>query len=388
MTPRAKIIEDVLYNQPAPIDPQCSFCERHRGYAEHLGADKHWRALYPDFTGEGVCIEKVRPRAWNKWRIMGGWIRINELDGAIELSKGNNEPSSGEPLAAAPQMAAAQGPQGLGPQGPQGPPGPWSNYQPTQQQATAPPMPQQASQPAHFPGPQPGGENPWAGFSGVAHMQSQPNMPAQATHPQMPQPMQPPMQPQMPMQQQQQQMQQPQMPQPQMPPQAQTQQAPMPQPGQQSQAGPGENGYTNYHSVGQFGQPAATPYPQGFHGNPTSAETPPWQDMRNIRGLRRDEDSMSMAGNAGTRSEPGDTRESDSCPDMLDPKLKFAYAFYRKSMQQPAQAVQAALMKYEVDPQQLYCSVCRQHAVFGSEAIPPHMFAAHLTGQGHFANLQ
>ena len=44
------------YNQPAPIDPQCSFCERHRGYAEHLGADKHWRALYPDFTGEGVCI--------------------------------------------------------------------------------------------------------------------------------------------------------------------------------------------------------------------------------------------------------------------------------------------------------------------------------------------
>ena len=30
-------------------------------------------------------IEKVRPRAWNKWRIMGGWIRINELDGAIEL---------------------------------------------------------------------------------------------------------------------------------------------------------------------------------------------------------------------------------------------------------------------------------------------------------------
>ncbi|CAE7231815.1 unnamed protein product [Symbiodinium sp. CCMP2592] len=398
MTPRAKIIEDVLYNQPAPIDPQCSFCERHRGYAEHLGADKHWRALYPEFTGEGVCIEQVRPRAWNKWRIMGGWIRINELDGAIEISKGNNEPSSTEGIAAAPQIPSqpqgmqAQGPQApQGPQGPQGPPGPaphaaWANYQPTQtQQPAAPPMPQQA-QPVPTPAPQPGGESPWANFSGVAHMQAQPTMATPAAPQQMQQPMQPQMQPQMPMQQQQQQqpMQQQQMPQ-QMPPQAQTQpQAQMPQPGHQAQPGPGENGYTNYHP-GQFGQPAATPYPQGFQGNPNPA-APPWADIRDIRGLRRDPDSMSLAGNAGTRSEPGDTRESDSA--MLSQELRFAYTFYCRSMQKPAQAVQAALMKHEVDPQHLHCSVCRQIAVFGSEAIPPNLFAAHLTSQAHFMNLQ
>ena len=64
----------ILASQPIPLDPQCTLCERHRGYNEHLGADKHWRALYPTFTGEGVCISQVRDRVWNRVRISGGWV--------------------------------------------------------------------------------------------------------------------------------------------------------------------------------------------------------------------------------------------------------------------------------------------------------------------------
>lgn len=44
------------------------------GYEEHLGADKHWRALYPDYTGEGVVIEDIRDKVWNTMKIQNGWV--------------------------------------------------------------------------------------------------------------------------------------------------------------------------------------------------------------------------------------------------------------------------------------------------------------------------
>lgn len=64
----------ILASQPIPLDPQCTLCERHRGYNEHLGAEKHWKALYPTYTGDGVVISQVRDRVWNKVRIAGGWV--------------------------------------------------------------------------------------------------------------------------------------------------------------------------------------------------------------------------------------------------------------------------------------------------------------------------
>eukprot|EP00913_Durusdinium_trenchii_P016474 g15485.t1 len=94
MTPRADIMVRILASQPIPLDPQCTLCERHRGYNEHLGAEKHWKALYPTYTGDGVVISQVRDRVWNKVRIAGGWVRINELDGAIEMAKGTAEPQA------------------------------------------------------------------------------------------------------------------------------------------------------------------------------------------------------------------------------------------------------------------------------------------------------
>ena len=39
-----------------------------------MGADKHWRALYPDYTGEGVVIEDIRDKVWNTMKIQNGWV--------------------------------------------------------------------------------------------------------------------------------------------------------------------------------------------------------------------------------------------------------------------------------------------------------------------------
>ncbi|CAE7943680.1 unnamed protein product, partial [Symbiodinium sp. KB8] len=155
MTPRAKIIENML----DPIQPQCKFCDRHRGYSEHLGADKHWRALYPQYTGEGVVIAGVRPRAWNKWRVAAGFVRINELDGTIEIARGSRDPDlTDSPAEPAPAQAT---------------PDPWANYsglhQPHPQSMQPPPaqtMQQapQPAQPAGFPAQPPHGQPPldWA----------------------------------------------------------------------------------------------------------------------------------------------------------------------------------------------------------------------------------
>ena len=44
---------------------------------------------------DGAVVALVRERLWNKLRVPGGWIRINELDGAIEVARG------GDPEAAA-----------------------------------------------------------------------------------------------------------------------------------------------------------------------------------------------------------------------------------------------------------------------------------------------
>eukprot|EP00439_Symbiodinium_sp_Y106_P054387 s1176_g7.t1 len=192
MTPRAKIIEDML----GAIQPQCKFCDRHRGYSEHLGAEKHWRALYDGkYTAEGVVIAGVRPLAWNKWRVTGGFVRINELDGTIEISRGSRDPDLDSPAEPAPAQAT---------------PDPWANYSglphPHSQSMQPPPsqMQQQVPQPAQpagFPAQAPPAQPPldsWAHSSGVPQQPCQqpqplyPPQPSQMQQQQAPQPAQPP----------------------------------------------------------------------------------------------------------------------------------------------------------------------------------------------------
>lgn len=92
MTARAGIVVRLLAKQPVPIDVECGVCERNRGYEEHLGADKHWRCLHEKFIPDGQSCDAVRHRIWQSWRIRDGWLRINEMDGTIEMSKGIQEP--------------------------------------------------------------------------------------------------------------------------------------------------------------------------------------------------------------------------------------------------------------------------------------------------------
>lgn len=131
MTPRAGVLVKIL--GAMSIDPQCTLCERHRGYEEHLGAEKHWKALYPTYTGENVIIEDVKDLLWNQTKIPGGYVRLNELTGEIQMAKGIHEPvmQPAQPGVAPdmvpPATAAAPGP----------PPGPWGAYTPTQ-----PPVPE------------------------------------------------------------------------------------------------------------------------------------------------------------------------------------------------------------------------------------------------------
>lgn len=162
MTPRAGILVKILAAQPTPIDPQCTLCERHRGYEEHLGADKHWRALYPAFTGETVIIEQSKEKCWNKTKIIGGYVRLNELTGEIQMAKGNQEPATHAPPAASHAPPFANGCNGCGqgnmaPQMPMQPAGcagagcgGWSNAMPGPGHMGPPgPIPGQPPVPGH-----------------------------------------------------------------------------------------------------------------------------------------------------------------------------------------------------------------------------------------------
>ncbi|CAL1151262.1 unnamed protein product [Cladocopium goreaui] len=158
MTPRAGVLVKILGT--LSIDPQCTLCERHRGYEEHLGAEKHWKALYPTYTGENVIIEDVKDKLWNQTKIPGGYVRLNELTGEIQLAKGIHEPmmQPGQPGVAPPDMVPPVAPAPA----PTPASGPWGAYTPTQ--PTPAPMPEPCAaawgtQPAPT-GPHPGAMGP------------------------------------------------------------------------------------------------------------------------------------------------------------------------------------------------------------------------------------
>ena len=92
MTPRAILIDDFLFAKTG-IWPTCNICAAARGYREHLGGPGHYSTLSKSHVKCGISVESVRGGLYNKWQIPGGWLRINEMDGAIDLAKGLTEPS-------------------------------------------------------------------------------------------------------------------------------------------------------------------------------------------------------------------------------------------------------------------------------------------------------
>ena len=92
MTPRAILIDDFLFAK-AGISATCNICAAARGYREHLGGPGHYSTLSKSYVKCGISVESVRLGLYNKWQIPGGWLRINEMDGAIDLAKGLTEPS-------------------------------------------------------------------------------------------------------------------------------------------------------------------------------------------------------------------------------------------------------------------------------------------------------
>ncbi|CAK8999662.1 Uncharacterized protein SCF082_LOCUS6158 [Durusdinium trenchii] len=107
MTDRANAFANYVY-EAARIEVTCQICTAARGYGEHLGAGAHYGKLSKDYVPDGVCVATVRERLWNEVQIPNGFIRINELDGAIEVARCSQR-SSLEPTPEAPaQQSSAQ----------------------------------------------------------------------------------------------------------------------------------------------------------------------------------------------------------------------------------------------------------------------------------------
>lgn len=102
MTKAAELVSMILERQPTPIWPECKVCDRSRGYAEHLGADKHYRMLWDKFYRNGAPLEETRKEAWQHWLIVGGELRINELDGAVQMLRSAGWQSCSSTARAAP----------------------------------------------------------------------------------------------------------------------------------------------------------------------------------------------------------------------------------------------------------------------------------------------
>lgn len=329
MTPRADIMVRILASQPIPLDPQCTLCERHRGYNEHLGAEKHWKALYPTYTGDGVVISQVRDRVWNKVRIAGGWVRINELDGAIEMAKGTAEPQAmpaaqqqaPPAFAGAPQMPQMTPPMQATPmQPPSAAPPPnngWANYTGTQTFANPepgwtmvgppPPVPEPVIQSVQ---PQPQSANSWAGWNPQGHSQPQQGQSSA-------------------------------------------------QPG--AQPGAWQTPITEPHSYGPQTPPVNQPRDSVSMVNFPGKRSEFDEKLTNVSG--------SMSGHVGRSSDVGSTLGSWSA----DRAMEKHYRVYKSK----AKNVQVELQRYQVPPQQLRCDIC-------CIGLQIHEVANHFSQRSHF----
>ena len=73
------------------MQPRCTLCNNSDDYAQHMGGPKHWSALR-DHLPDRVPIRSLEQNFWNVWPIQGGFLRFNELTGAVEMSKGARQP--------------------------------------------------------------------------------------------------------------------------------------------------------------------------------------------------------------------------------------------------------------------------------------------------------
>ncbi|CAJ1346062.1 unnamed protein product [Effrenium voratum] len=101
MRPRAEMVVNAMssWARMGWIAPslECRICDGCRGYEEHLGGPKHYATLSQRYMLDGVAVEEVREQLWNSWPVPGGRLRINELDGAIQMLKGELRPPHAPP---------------------------------------------------------------------------------------------------------------------------------------------------------------------------------------------------------------------------------------------------------------------------------------------------
>jgi len=94
MSEPARIVCNILENQRPPIWPECEICDRARCFQEHVPAIKHYNCLYTKFLMEGSPVQSIRERLWQEWVIPGGNLRINYIDGEVQMANRQNQPLS------------------------------------------------------------------------------------------------------------------------------------------------------------------------------------------------------------------------------------------------------------------------------------------------------
>lgn len=90
MTAAAEFFVNIYTRYFPGVWPDCKLCTGARGYTDHLGATMHWKTLQNKFSEmpRGTPVVVSRDRFWHEVCIPGGVVRINEMDGTVEMCLG------------------------------------------------------------------------------------------------------------------------------------------------------------------------------------------------------------------------------------------------------------------------------------------------------------
>merc|ERR1712176_64458 len=92
MTSAAKLVEGFLESRG--IYPECTICDRARGWAEHIAGPKHYNQIWERFLKSEAPIKPQLPNATKVWCVVEGAFRYNYLDGTIHMCRGEPDESS------------------------------------------------------------------------------------------------------------------------------------------------------------------------------------------------------------------------------------------------------------------------------------------------------
>eukprot|EP00435_Cladocopium_sp_Y103_P049467 s325_g14.t3 len=115
--PRALLFHDVLVRLGLP-QPSCTFCKTGAYIVHDLAGPKHWKRIWPvlDYWSRKAPprLSELMGHAWNEQDIPHGKLRLNELDGRLQIMRTSpqlpaqqlHQPQAAAPQAAAPVAAA------------------------------------------------------------------------------------------------------------------------------------------------------------------------------------------------------------------------------------------------------------------------------------------